>query len=273
MDSPSILQALILGIIEGLTEFLPISSTGHLILVSSLMGSHTEQQKVFEIAIQAGAIFAVCWEYRHHLLSHLKGYQYPATQRLFVGIFLAFCPLAMLGVLFHQSIKAILFNPISVSAAFILGGLAIFWVEKKQPTHDSIDELENISLMHAVKIGVLQALALIPGVSRSGASIIGAMAIGVSRKTATEFSFLLAIPTLLGATVYELSQSWSLVHLSTDWPWWVTGFLSAFFSAFVCIRWLLRFVQTNTLVAFAWYRIVFGLVILLTHYAGLVNWT
>ena len=272
MDTILLLKALILGVVEGLTEFLPISSTGHLILAGDLLDFNDEAGKVFEIVIQFGAILAVIWEYRARLWEALASCTTDRrAQRFLLNIGIAFLPLASLGLLFHKSIKAYLFNPISVAAAFIIGGLIIFWAEKR--THRiRVPSVDDMTPKDALLLGCLQALALIPGTSRSGATIIGGLLMGLSRKAATEFSFFLAIPTLGAATLYQVYKEWATIQ-NTDLGMWAVGFISAFISAFLCIRWLLRYITTHSFVIFAWYRIVFGLVVLLTAYTGLVSWS
>jgi len=266
-------KALILGIVEGLTEFLPISSTGHLILAGDLLNFNDERGKVFEIVIQFAAILAVCWEYRAKLGSVVsglvKGQQ--AAQRFTANLFIAFLPAAILGLLFANKIKQHLFAPVPVALAFIIGGLVILWAEKRQ----HIVRIENVDEMRwrdALKIGLAQSLALIPGTSRSGATIIGGLFFGLSRKAATEFSFFLAIPTLTAATFYEVVKYRSLFH-AQDWWLFAVGSVASFVSAFLCVRWLLRYISHHDFSAFAWYRIVFGLAVLGTAYSGMVNWS
>ncbi len=276
MDIVFAIKIIILGIVEGLTEFLPISSTGHLILTGSLLGLSGEKMKVFEIAIQVGAIFAVCWEYRQKLIAVCKGLISDANARNFaLNVSIAFLPAAILGVLFIKKIKAVLFAPIPVASAFILGGVIILWVERRQTAQVEsarINSVDEMSLIDAIKIGLVQSLGLIPGTSRSGATIIGGMLLGLSRKTATEFSFFLAIPTLFGATVFSLYKARDILAVS-DLPMFSLGTVVSFISAFFCVRWLLRFVSTHTFTAFAWYRIAFGIMILVTAYTGLISWT
>jgi undecaprenyl-diphosphatase len=272
MDPILLLHALILGIVEGLTEFLPVSSTGHLILAGDLLHFNDERGKLFEIVIQSGAILAVCWEYRAKIASVLGGLFHDATaQRLVLNLFIAFLPLAILGLLFGKAIKAHLFQPVPVAIAFIVGAFIILWAEKRKHRIriESVDELDVID---AFKLGLCQALALIPGTSRSGATIIGGLLLGLSRKAATEFSFFLAIPTLLVATVYQLYKERALLS-ADDLGIWVVGFIAAFVSAFLCVRWLLRFISTHDFTPFAWYRIIFGIVVIVTWQWGLVDWT
>ncbi len=275
MEHPTVLVALVLGIVEGLTEFLPISSTGHLILAGSLLGYTGERAKVFEIVIQAGAILAVCWEYRARLVSVAA--QLPKSadaQRFVVNLAVAFLPAAILGLLFSQAIKLHLFAPVPVALAFIVGALVILWVEHRQktrPTTVRIDDVDAMRWPDALKIGFAQAFALIPGTSRSGATIIGAMLFGLSRPAATEFSFFLAIPTLLAAGAYDLLKNRALLS-TDDLQGFAIGFVAAFISAFFCVRWLIRYVSRHDFVPFAWYRIAFGLLVLYTGWSGIVSW-
>jgi undecaprenyl-diphosphatase len=275
VDHPSLLVAVLLGIVEGLTEFLPVSSTGHLIVAGSLLDYTGEKAKVFEIAIQAGAILAVCWEFRARLVAVVRGLGSDAAARRFVvNLAIAFLPAAALGLLLGKAIKAVLFAPVPVALAFIAGAFVILWAERRQRAQPATVRIDNIDAMRwsdALKVGCAQALALIPGTSRSGATIIGGMLFGLSRKAATEFSFFLAIPTLFAACGYELVRNRHLLA-SADLPAFGVGFAAAFVSAFLCVRWLLRYVSHNDFVPFAWYRIAFGAVILLTAYAGLVRW-
>jgi undecaprenyl-diphosphatase len=275
LDHPSLLVALILGIVEGLTEFLPISSTGHLIVAGSLLDYTGDQAKVFEIVIQAGAILAVCWEFRAKLIAVLRGLGSDATARRFVAnVAVAFLPAAVLGLLFSKMIKASLFAPVPVALAFVIGALVILWAERRQralPAAVRIDDVDAMRWSDALKVGFAQALALIPGTSRSGATIIGGMLFGLSRKAATEFSFFLAIPTLFAACGYEMVKNRHLLA-SADLPAFGVGFIAAFVSAFLCVRWLRRYISHHDFVPFAWYRIAFGAVILVTAYAGIVRW-
>ena len=283
MDPILLFKALTMGIVEGLTEFLPISSTGHLILAGSLLNFTGEKVKVFEIVIQAGAIFAVCWEYRARIASVVAGLgSQRRSQKFVINLIIAFLPAAFLGLLFSAKIKEKLFAPVPVALAFILGGFVILWVERRHRNgsggHDlqadrlaRIQNVDDMSALDALKIGCAQAFALIPGTSRSGATIIGGMLFGLSRKAATEFSFFLAIPTLLAATVYSLYKARALLT-AADLPLFGVGTLAAFISAFFCVRWLLRYISSHDFTAFAWYRIAFGLVILATAYSGLVVW-
>ena len=282
MDTILVLKAIIMGIVEGLTEFLPISSTGHLILAGNLLDFASpafpkEKVDVFEIVIQAGAILAVCWEYRVRIASVVTGlFSERKAQRLAINLIVAFLPAAVLGVLFSRAIKARLFSAVPVAIAFIVGGLIILWVERRNArrgdAHSArIESVDDMTVADALKIGCAQAFALIPGTSRSGATIIGGMLFGLSRKAATEFSFFLAIPTLFGATVYSLCKARALLD-SADAPLFTVGTIAAFLSAFLCVRWLLRYISNHDFTLFAWYRIGFGIVILATAYYGLVVW-
>jgi len=271
MDLLLLLKAAILGVVEGLTEFLPVSSTGHLIIAASLLRFNDELGKLFEIVIQSGAILAVVWEFRAKIRSVLAGLTRDrASQRLAVNIGIAFLPLAVLGLLFGKALKASLFNAPTVATAFNVGGLIILWAERRNHTV-RVTSVDQMTALDALKVGLAQALALIPGTSRSGATIIGGMLFGLSRQVATEFTFYLAIPTLGLASVYLLYQERSLLSMH-DLGVWVVGMVTAFVSAFACVRWLLRYVATHTFVPFAWYRIAFGLLVLATAWTGLVNW-
>lgn len=272
MDITQLIHALILGIVEGLTEFLPISSTGHLILVGDLLHFNDDKGKAFEIVIQFGAILAVIWEYRIKITSVIFRLRHdPRARRLTTNLVIAFIPAAVLGLSFNRIIKAHLFQPLPVALAFIIGGLLILWAEKRAHSI-RVETVDDLSPMDALKIGLAQCLALIPGTSRSGATIIGGLLFGLSRKAATEFSFFLAIPTLTAATFYELYKERALLSL-TDMPLFTVGFIASFISAFFCVRWLLRFISTHDFTPFAWYRIFFGGLVLLTWQMGWVGWT
>ncbi len=275
MDIILALKAIVMGLVEGLTEFLPISSTGHLILAGSLLDFTGEKIKVFEIVIQAGAMLAVCWEYRAKIGSVAVGmFHDPKAQKFILNLMVAFLPAVCLALLFASKIKAVLFAPLPVAMAFIAGGLVILWVErrnKEQPLAVRVETVDDMSVLDAFKIGCAQAFALIPGTSRSGATIIGGMVFGLSRKAATEFSFFLAIPTLLGATVYSLYKERALLSVA-DLPLFTIGTLAAFGSAFLCVRWLLRYISTHDFTFFAWYRIVFGLAILASSHYNWITW-
>ncbi|WP_431476547.1 undecaprenyl-diphosphate phosphatase [Massilia eburnea] len=275
MDIVLALKALIMGLVEGFTEFLPISSTGHLVLAGSLLNFTGEKAKVFEIAIQGGAMVAVIWEYHKKIGEVLLGMFSEARARRFaLNVVVAFIPAAALGFLFEKKIKAVLFAPEPVALAFIIGGLIILWVERRamnNPVAVRVQSVDDMTLLDALKVGFAQVFALIPGTSRSGATIIGGMMFGLSRKVATEFSFFLAIPTLLAATFYSLWKDRALLS-AADLPLFSIGAVVAFVSAFACIRWLLRYISTHTFTVFAWYRIVFGLVVIATAYSGMIVW-
>ncbi len=275
MDIELLIKAAVMGVVEGLTEFLPISSTGHLILAGALLGFDDEKAKVFDIAIQTGAIFAVILVYWHKLRATVTGLGCePQAQRLALNILIAFVPAVVLGLLFGKAIKAHLFTPTVVASTFIVGGLIILWAERRQarnPGAARIMDADDMTPLDALKVGLVQCLAMVPGTSRSGATIIGGMLLGLSRKAATDFSFYLAIPTLVGAGVYSLYKERALLSL-TDLPVFMVGLVFSFLSAWLCVRWLLRFIATHSFVGFAWYRIVFGLVVLGTAWSGLVTW-
>ena len=272
MDIILLLKALILGVVEGLTEFLPISSTGHLILAGDLLDFNDDRGKLFEIVIQSGAILAVVWEYRERLAQTFSNLgRKREANRLVLNVAIAFLPLAVLGLLFKKSIEAHLFKPLPVAAAFIVGAFVILWAERRQHTI-RVHSVDEMSPLDALKLGLAQACALIPGTSRSGATIIGGLLFGLSRKAATEFSFFLAIPTLFIATLYNLYKERALLS-ADDLGMWAVGFISAFVSAFLCVRWLLRYISHHDFVPFAWYRIVFGLAVLVTWHFGLVEWS
>ena len=276
-----LLKAAVMGVVEGLTEFLPISSTGHLILAGALLGFDDEKAKVFDIAIQTGAILAVVIVYWEKIASTVVALPTQRLARRFVlNVLIAFVPAVILGLLFGKAIKAHLFTPTVVASSFIIGGFIILWVEGwgRKPLHDGhpddharIVNVESMTPLDALKIGLVQCLAMIPGTSRSGATIIGGMLLGLSRKAATDFSFYLAIPTLIGAGAYSLYKDRALLSMA-DVPMFAVGLVFSFLSAWACVRWLLRYIATHTFVVFAYYRIAFGVVVLVTAYSGLVNW-
>jgi undecaprenyl-diphosphatase len=273
MDFTLIIKALILGIVEGLTEFLPVSSTGHLILAGDLLDFNDEKAKLFTIVIQVGAILAICWEYRRKIASVITGLPtQPQAQKFVLNLAIAFMPLAVLGLLFGKHIKAVLFKPLPVALAFIIGALVIIWAEKRQHTVRVL-EVDDLSPLDALKLGFAQAFALIPGTSRSGATIIGGLLFGLSRKAATEFSFFLAIPTLVMASAYDLYKHRELLSLENDALFFAVGLVAAFLSALLAVKALLRYISHHNFIIFAWYRIAFGLVIIGTAYSGLVHWT
>ena len=273
---PLLVKAAILGLVEGLTEFLPISSTGHLILAGSLLGWHDDKAKVFDVAIQTGAMAAVIWYYRARIGRIVGGLGTdPVARRFAINVVIAFLPAAVLGVLFGKYIKSVLFEPVPVALAFIVGGIVILWVEARQKRSTQpprIDDVDALSVADAIKLGCAQAFALIPGTSRSGATIIGGMLFGLSRRAATEFSFFLAIPTLIGAGAYQTFKYRDLLSVA-DVPLFGVGLVVSFFSALACVHWLIRYVSRHDFVPFAWYRIVFGLVVLVTAWTGLVDWS
>lgn len=272
MDPLLLFKALILGVVEGLTEFLPVSSTGHLILFGDLLDFNDERAKVFTIAIQLGAILAVCWEYRGKIVEVVRGIgTSPAANRFVVNIMIAFLPAAVFGLLFIKTIKYYLFHPVPVATALIIGGLLILWAERRQHTIE-VEQVDDMDWKHALKIGFAQCLALIPGTSRSGATIIGGLFFGLSRKAAAEFSFFLAIPTMFAATFYDLFKNRELLDWN-DLGLIAVGFVAAFLSALLAVRGLLRFVSNHDFTIFAWYRIVFGIVILATAYTGVIGWS
>ncbi len=272
MDFHPLFQALILGLVEGFTEFLPVSSTGHLILAGDLLHFNDEKGKLFEIVIQSGAIFALCWEYRERIARVITGlFSDRSAQRFTLNIAVAFMPLAVLGLLFGKVIKANLFNPVTVASTFILGGFIILWAERREH-RIRVENVEDLGLVDAFKLGLAQACALIPGTSRSGATIIGGLLFGLSRKAAKEFSFFLAIPTLLAASAYQLYKERHLLAMD-DLGMWIVGFVAAFVSAFLCVRWLRRFIATHDFTIFACYRLAFGCVVLATRQFRLVDWS
>ena len=272
MDITLLIKAAILGIVEGLTEFLPISSTGHLIILGDLLGYNDEASKVFKIVIQLGAILAVCWDYRVRLTKMVIGLPSdPVAQRFASLLFIGFLPAAVLGLMFHSTIKALLFNPITVATALIVGGFIILYVEKRA-YHPRVNSVDDMRWPDALKVGFAQALAMIPGTSRSGATIMGGLIFGLSRKTAAEFSFFLAIPTMFAATAYDLYKNWSLLR-ADDLPVFAVGFVASFVAAMWAVKSFIRFISNHTFVVFAWYRIVFGLIVLGTAYSGAVNWS
>ncbi|MSQ53553.1 MAG: undecaprenyl-diphosphate phosphatase [Betaproteobacteria bacterium] len=267
-----LLKALIMGVVEGLTEFLPISSTGHLILAGDLLGFNDDKAKVFEVVIQTGAMFAIVWEYRSRFLGVLAGLGNDrAAQGFAANLCIAFLPAACLGLAFGSVIKSHLFKPVPVALAFVVGGMVILWVERRQriPRIESVDDMD---WRDALKVGCAQAFALIPGTSRSGATIIGGMLFGLSRRAATEFSFFLAVPTLMAAGAYDFWKHRGLFSVD-DLGMFAVGSVAAFLSAFVCVRWLIRYVATHDFTPFAWYRIGFGAIIILTAYTGMVDWS
>ena len=272
MDLVLLAKAAVMGIVEGLTEFLPISSTGHLILAGSLLGFDDSKAKVFDIAIQTGAIFAVIlvyWQKIHATVVALP--RQAKAQRFALNVFIAFLPAVVLGLLFGKVIKEHLFTPMVVASTFIVGGFVILWAEKRPPGSVRVENVDDMTPWDALKVGLVQCLAMIPGTSRSGATIIGGMLLGLSRKAATEFSFFLAMPTLIGAGVYSLYKERAALSMA-DLPMFLVGLLFSFISAWLCVRWLLRYISTHNFIPFAWYRIAFGIVVLATAWSGAVVW-
>ena len=267
------LKSLIMGIVEGLTEFLPVSSTGHLILAGSLLGMTGDKMKVYEIVIQAGAILAIVWEFRKKFIDVALGVlrKDKKAWRFAINLGVAFVPLAVLGIVFGKILKEHLFKPIPVALAFIIGAFVILWAERRKHKI-AIDSIDAMTWKDALKVGLAQCFALIPGTSRSGATIIGGMLFGLSRQAATEFSFFLAVPTLLAACAYELFKERALLS-AADAGWFGVGIVASFVSALLCVRWLLRFIGTHDFKPFAWYRIAFGIIILVTAWANLVDWS
>ena len=273
MDVQLLIKSLTLGIVEGLTEFLPISSTGHLILAGDLLNFNDDKAKLFSIVIQVGAILAICWEYRVKIGTVLSGLTSDKQAQKFVlNLAIAFVPLASLGLLFGKYIKAMLFKPIPVALAFIIGAFIIIWAEKRE--HKTrIYDVDDLTMLDALKLGIAQAFALIPGTSRSGSTIIGGLIFGLSRKAATEFSFFLAIPTLIIASLYDLYKHRDLLHAESDLASFGIGLIAAFISALFAVKGLLRYISHHDFIIFAWYRILFGVVVIGTAYGGLVQWT
>lgn len=273
MDFLLLIKAALMGLVEGATEFLPVSSTGHLILAGDLMNFMDHDKRgVFEVAIQLGAILAVVWEYRTRFVSTFAGLgRDPIANRLIINLAIAFLPLAILGLLFGDVIKENLFKPVPVAVAFILGAFVILWAEKRQHTI-TIPTVDDIKPLDALKLGLAQAVALIPGTSRSGATIIGGLFFGLSRQAAAEFSFFLAVPTLGIASIYSMYKARDLLSFD-DIGAWIVGFVFSFISAMIAVRALIRYVSHHDFTVFAWYRIAFGVTVLITAYTGLVEWT
>ena len=279
MDIALLIKAAVMGVVEGLTEILPISSTGHLILAGALLGFDDEKAKVFDIAIQTGAIFAVILVYWQKIRDTVLALPtQKQAQQFALNVLIAFIPAVVLGLLFGKAIKAHLFTPVVVASTFIIGGFIILWAEKREAARvaaaqaqDSVNSVDDMTWRDALKVGLVQCLAMIPGTSRSGATIIGGMLLGLSRKAATDFSFFLAIPTLIGAGAYSLYKDRALLSMA-DLPMFGVGLIFSFISAWVCVRWLLRFIATHSFVGFAWYRIGFGVLVLATAWSGAVKW-
>ncbi len=272
MDSLLLLKAAIMGVVEGLTEFLPISSTGHLILAGSLLGFDDAKAKVFDIAIQTGAIFAVILVYWQRIRDTLVALpSQRQAQRFALNVLIGFLPAVVLGLLLGKAIKAHLFTPTVVASTFIIGGFIILWAERRQQGTVRIQSVDDMGPLDALKVGLVQCLAMVPGTSRSGATIIGGMLLGLSRKAATDYSFFLSIPTLIGAGVYSLYKERALLSMA-DVPLFAVGLVFSFISAWLCVRWLLRYISSHSFVPFAYYRIAFGLLVLATAWTGVVTW-
>ena len=273
MDIVLLVKAAIMGVVEGLTEFLPISSTGHLILAGALLGFDDAKAKVFDIAIQTGAIFAVILVYWQKIRATLVALpSQRSAQRFALNVLIGFFPAVLLGLLLGKAIKAHLFTPTVVASTFILGGFIILWAERRPQSATRIAEVDDMGPVDALKVGLVQCLAMVPGTSRSGATIIGGMLLGLSRKAATDYSFFLAIPTLIGAGVYSLYKERELLQVA-DLPMFAVGLFFSFVSAWLCVRWLLRYLSTHSFVPFAWYRIAFGLLVLVTAWTGWIPWS
>lgn len=272
MDFWTLFQVLILGAVEGLTEFLPISSTGHQIIVADLLEFGGERAMAFNIIIQLGAILAVVWEFRSKIFDIVKGLPTERNaQRFTLNLLIAFFPAVILGVLFADAIHEYLFNPITVAVALVVGGIVMLWAEQRSHVV-SVEHVDDMRWSHALKVGFVQCLAMIPGTSRSGSTIIGSLLFGLSRKAATEFSFFLAMPTMVGAAVYS-GYKYRDLFQPNDLPVFALGFVTAFIFAMIAVRGLLKFIASHSYAAFAWYRIGFGLLILATWVFGWVNWT
>ena len=262
MSPELLLKAALLGLVEGATEFIPVSSTGHLILASDWLGLVDERAKTFDIFIQLGAILAILWIYRVRLARSVgDARKDPGSRRFLLNLIVAFLPAAVVGFLTHDWIKSKLFNPDVVSVALIAGGVVILLIER-WPPKSKVHDVAGIPPRLALGIGMAQVLSLIPGTSRSGATIMGGYALGLSRTAATEFSFFLAIPTMLAATMYDLLKSWSVLAV-TDIPMFAVGFIVSFVSAVIVVKAFLAYVSNHTFSIFAWYRIALGLVLLL----------
>ena len=272
VDIVVLLKAALMGVVEGLTEFLPISSTGHLILAGALLGFDDAKAKVFDIAIQTGAIFAVILVYWQRIRATLVALPTERqAQRFARNVRIGLGPAVLLGLLPGKAIKAHLFTPTVVASTFIVGGFIILWAERRQQASVRIQSVEDMAPLDALKVGLVQCLAMVPGTSRSGATIIGGMLLGLSRKAATDYSFFLAIPTLIGAGGYSLYKERALLSVA-DIPMFSVGLVFSFISAWLCVRWLLRYISSHSFVPFAYYRIVFGVLVLVTAGMGWVTW-
>ena len=279
MDTLLLIKAAIMGIVEGLTEFLPVSSTGHLILTEALLKPVVADENVmhaFEVAIQPGAILAILivyWQLITRTLGTLGSS--PISRRLVANILIGFLPAAVIGFAIHKQITKYLFNGPVVAGAFIVGGLIILLVENRRNSAPRVTDINQMTAIDALKVGFCQCFGMIPGTSRSGSTIIGGLLVGLSRPVATEFSFFLAIPTLIGASVLEVFKvRHELAANAHEYlPMFAVGFVVSFLAAWVCVRWLLRYVATHTFIPFAWYRIAFGIVVLATWMTHMVDWT
>ena len=260
MELALLIKALILGIVEGLTEFLPVSSTGHLIIVGDFLNFNDEKGKVFEIVIQFGAILGVVWDYRLRISRLITGIGSRHEQHFILNLFIAFLPAAVAGLLLHHKITTYLFNPLTVAGALIVGGILILVIERL-PLRVRVNSMEDLSPLDALKIGIAQTFSLFPGVSRAGATIMGGLLSGLSRTAATEFSFLLAMPIIFAATFYELFKNRELLH-TADIPLFAVGFVMSFVTALLVVKAFLKFVSRHDFTSFALYRIVFGLLVL-----------
>jgi undecaprenyl-diphosphatase len=272
MILPEIIKVILLGILEGITEFLPISSTGHLIVASALLNFQNALGGTFELFIQVGAVVAVIFFYRADLAQQARAiFHHKSTQRFWINILIAFVPAAILGFLFGDVIKAVLFHPAVVAVSLIVGGIVLILIERSQPDDKAnVNSIESLSSFQALGVGLAQTFALIPGVSRAGASIVGGMLIGLDRSTATRFSFYLAIPTLGIATIYDLVKSLGTLR-GNDLFNLIVGAVVSGIVAWLCIRWLLAYVGKNRFSVFGYYRIVAGLLILLLLASGLIQ--
>ncbi|WP_435609618.1 undecaprenyl-diphosphate phosphatase [Pseudomonas knackmussii] len=272
MEIWNAVQAFILGVVEGLTEFLPVSSTGHQIIVADLLGFVGDRAQAFNIIIQLAAILAVVWEFRSKIIEIIVGLPTQRrAQKFTVNLLIAFAPAVVLGVAFADKIHKYLFNPITVAAALLIGGLIMLWAERREHAI-RVDQVDDMTWRDALKVGCAQCLALIPGTSRSGATIIGGLLFGLSRKAATEFSFFLAMPTMVGAAVYS-GYKYRELFQPSDLPVFAIGFVTSFIFAMIAVRGLLKFIASHSYAAFAWYRIVFGLLILATWQFDLIDWS
>ena len=272
MDLWIAVQALILGVVEGITEFLPVSSTGHQIIVADLIGFGGERALAFNIIIQLGAILAVIWEYRRKIIDVVVGLpKERQAQKFTANLLVAFMPAVVLGVAFADLIHEYLFNPITVATALVIGGIVMLWAERRDHAIRA-ETVDDMTWTLALKVGFAQCLALVPGTSRSGSTIIGGLLFGLSRKAATEFSFFLAMPTMVGAAVYS-GYKYRDLFQPGDFAVFAIGFVTSFIFAMLAVRALLKFIGNHSYAAFAWYRIGFGLLILATWQLGMIDWS